>query len=95
MKILDKLGMCMAYKGYLYWEDAITIAKRTKKNELPMQKIYEKIAKKYETTTNSVERGMRRSMNQIINLNQKTNTDYVFTNKKLLAWIVRKDKGDE
>ena len=95
MKILDKLGMCMAYKGYLYWEEAIKMAKRSNKNELPMQKIYQKIAKKYETTTNSVERGMRRSMNQIINLNQKTNTDYIFTNKKLLAWILHKDKGEE
>ena len=95
MRILDKLGMCMSYKGYLYWEEAIMIAKRTRKDKINMTEIYKKIAEKYEETPVVVERNMIRTLEKIKNLEKKLKVDYKLSTKKALMLFASKQRGEE
>ena len=95
MRILDKIGMCRAYKGYVFWEEAISIVKRKQRNIINMQEIYRKISEKYNVSSASVERGMYRTLIKIPNLEKKLKSDYRLTTKKVLALLATKQKGEE
>ena len=94
MKILDKIGMCMSYKGYLYWEEAIVMAKRTRKDRINMTNIYKKISEKYEISPTAVERNMMRTFEKIKNIEKKLGVDYKLTAKKALMLLANKEKGE-
>ena len=95
MKILDKIGMCMSYKGYLFWEEAVMIAKRKRKDKINMENIYDEIAKKYELNPNTVRRDMDLALYKINNLKKKLNVEYDLTIKKALMLFASKQRGEE
>lgn len=95
MRILDKIGMCRAYKGYLYWEEAIMMAKRTRKDKNNISEIYRKIGEKYEETSVAIERNMTRTLERVKNLEKKLKVDYKLTTKKALMLLASKQKGEE
>ena len=95
MRILDKIGMCRAYKGYVFWEEAISIVKRKQRSITNMQEIYRTISEKYDVTISSIERSMYRTLIKIPNLEKKLKSDYKLTTKKALMLLASKQKGEE
>ena len=94
MRILEKIGMCASYKGYCYWEEAISIVKKSRKDKINMTNIYIKIAEKYGEKYTAVERNMARALEKVKNIEQKLNVDYELTTKKALILLANKEKGE-
>lgn len=89
MKILDELGMNPANKGYTYWEEAINF-KNDNYFDIKIIDIYEKIAKKYNTTSIKVEKNMRYSRQKIKNINEKMEVNFDIDNRTFLALLIKK-----
>lgn len=95
MKVLDDIGMCVAYKGYYYWKEAIKIVMKMKdEDEINMTEIYKKIAEKYNKKETIISVNMARVLERIKDLNKKLNVEYKLTTKKVLILLVKKEKGE-